>query len=62
MNTNEFLHKLRWIGIFVLVIIITYAFLSLCNWSFFLKDWNGFSRFVLGMMGIAIFFKFFYGD
>lgn len=42
---------------FVIVVIITYLFLSLCNWSFNVGEWNGFSRFLLG--GVGIFTGFF---
>ncbi len=38
-------------GVFILIIVITYAFLCLCNWDYQLKEWNGFSRFVLGAIG-----------
>ena len=36
------------IGSFVLIAIVTYVFLALCNWGWNPKEWNGFSRFILG--------------
>jgi hypothetical protein len=40
--------SLSWLIVFV----ITYLFLSLCNWDLNLKDWTGFSRFILAAEGI----------
>ena len=37
----------------MLVIVITYLFLSLCNWNIKVPEWNGFSRFILGMEGVV---------
>lgn len=37
----------------VLIIIITYLFLSLCNWDIRLSEWNGFSRFLIGVEGVV---------
>lgn len=34
------------------IIILTYLFLSLCNWSISLVEWNGTSRFFLGLVGV----------
>jgi hypothetical protein len=31
---------------------VTYLFLSLCNWDLNLKDWTGFSRFLLAGEGL----------
>jgi hypothetical protein len=39
--------------IFLMVVVVSYAFLSLCNWSFNLKEWTGFSRFILGAEGVV---------
>lgn len=38
--------------LFFIIAVVSYGFLSLCNWSFLLKDWNGFSRFILGAEGV----------
>ncbi len=34
------------------IILLTYLFLSLCNWSFSPVEWNGISRFFLGLVGV----------
>jgi len=36
----------------LLVIGTTYLFLSLCNWSIKVPEWNGFSRFIIGAEGM----------
>jgi len=41
----------------IVIITISYLFLSLCNYSFSLKDWNGFSRFIFGLEGLIILIK-----
>lgn len=45
------------LGMFILIVIVTYAFLALCNWSLELHSWTGFSRFILGFEGIIFFIK-----
>jgi hypothetical protein len=47
-------HVFKLMITWIIVIGITYLFLSLCNWSFSFHIWNGFSRFILGAE--AIFF------
>jgi hypothetical protein len=42
------------IGAFILIMLVTYLFLSLCNWGFNLKEWNDFSRFILGAEGVVL--------
>jgi hypothetical protein len=37
--------------------VITYAFLSLCNWNISIKEWTSFSRFVFGIEGLAFLIK-----
>jgi F0F1-type ATP synthase assembly protein I len=32
----------------IVLLILSYFFLSLCNWNIHLSEWNGFSRFILG--------------
>jgi hypothetical protein len=39
---------LKFIFKWIVIIGITYLFLSFLNYSFNLKEWNGFSRFILG--------------
>ena len=38
---------------FMVILVVTYGFLSLVNWSPSLKDWTGFSRFILGAEGLV---------
>jgi hypothetical protein len=45
--------KIREIMSWAMVIIITYLFLSLCNWNLSVSEWNGFSRFILGIEGVV---------
>jgi hypothetical protein len=45
------------LAVFAVVVLVTYAFLSLTNWSFNLKDWTGFSRFILGAEGVIFLIK-----
>jgi len=40
------------IVMFLLIGILTYGFLMLCNWSPSIKEWTGFSRFILGVEGV----------
>ena len=42
----------------VIIGIIVFLFLSLCNWSLKLPDWNGFSRFLFACMGIFFLIDF----
>lgn len=44
--------KIKITLIWLFIILISFAFLSLCNWNFNIKYWNGFSRFILGCEGI----------
>lgn len=37
----------------LVVIAVAYVFLSLCNWSLNAGEWNGFSRFLLGCIGLV---------
>lgn len=41
---------------FLIIAVLTYAFLSLCNWNINVGEWNGFSRFMLGFEGVIFFF------
>jgi hypothetical protein len=45
------------LAVFAVVVLVTYVFLSLTNWSFNLKDWTGFSRFILGAEGVIFLIK-----
>ena len=54
-------HKKNVLDILILLLVgvITFAFLSFVNWSINFHDWNGFSRFILGAVGVGIVFKIF---
>ena len=56
-NITRFKKVTQTIGIFMFIVIITFAFLSLCNWSYHLKEWTGFSRFLLGAIGVIFLIK-----
>jgi hypothetical protein len=44
--------------IFMTVILgVSYLFLAFCNWDLHFKEWNGFSRFLFGVEGVAFLFK-----
>jgi hypothetical protein len=36
----------------LIILLVSYSFLSLCNWSLNAEEWNGFSRFILGTIGV----------
>lgn len=36
----------------LIVAVVTFGFLSLCNWNLHLGEWNGFSRFIIGAEGV----------
>jgi len=43
---------LKFLFKWIIIIVITYLLLSFLNYSFNLKEWNSFSRFILGTEGI----------
>ena len=43
------------VGTFLIIGIVMYGFLALCNWDLCLKNWTGFSRFLMGVLGIIFF-------
>lgn len=45
---------------YLIICIVTFAFLALCNWSYNMGDWNGFSRFILGAVGVFSIIDFSY--
>jgi hypothetical protein len=49
---TRFRRVIETIGIFLSVAVVMYGFLALCNWSPYLKDWSGFSRFLMGVWGV----------
>jgi hypothetical protein len=54
---SQFKRVMEVIGLFLAIGIVTYGFLSLTNWSPNLKDWTGFSRFILGAEGVIFLIK-----
>jgi len=50
---------LSFLVMFFIVVIITYLFISLCNWNINISEWNGFSRFVLACEGIIFLIQLF---
>lgn len=44
----------------LIVWLVSYAFLCICNWSFYPGDWNGLSRFLLGIgtvLGVTMYWR-----
>ena len=37
---------------YIVVVGAVYLFLTVCNWDFNPSDWNGFSRFIIGLWGL----------
>jgi hypothetical protein len=58
-NQSRFVRVLSLLPTFFMVALITYGFLSLCNWNFSPQEWNGFSRFVFGIEGLAFLIEIF---
>jgi hypothetical protein len=51
-----FKFSLKWL----IILIMTFGFLAMCNWSYHLASWNGFSRFILGAEGIIFLLDLFH--
>jgi len=47
------------LGQFFVVAVVAYGFLSLMNWSYQIGEWNSFSRFIMGVIGIVYIIKIF---
>jgi len=43
--------------LFLLIGVVTFAFLSLFNWSTNLQEWTKFSRFILGVEAVIFLIK-----
>jgi len=56
-GNTPFKRVLSTLGTFILIATVTYAFLTLCNWSYDMQDWSGFSRFILGAEGVIFLIK-----
>lgn len=33
-----------------------YGFLGICNWSAYIGEWNGFSKFLFALLSLAVFY------
>ena len=49
---SKFKRIMETIGMFLVIGVVAYGFLALVNWSPNLKDWTGFSRFIMGAIGV----------
>ena len=47
------------VGTFILISVVVYGFLTFMNWSPKFQDWNGFSRFIIGSIGIIFLIRLF---
>lgn len=56
-NQSRFVRVSSLLPTFLLIAVITYGFLSLCNWNISIKEWTTFSRFVFGIEGLAFLIK-----
>lgn len=56
---SQFKTIMSTIALFLIIGIVMYGFLALTNWSLYLKDWTGFSRFLIGALGIIFLIKIF---
>jgi hypothetical protein len=52
-NQSLFKRIMLLLVMFLVIGILTYGFLMLCNWSPYIKEWTGFSRFILGVEGVV---------
>lgn len=52
MKENKTKSVLRMVLLFSIIIAVTYGFLAFFNWNFQFSEWNGFSRFIIGVEGI----------
>lgn len=58
-NQTKFNRVMSTVGLFLAIAIVVFAFLTLVNWSPKIGEWTGFSRFILGVIGIAFIVKIF---
>jgi len=56
---SRFKRVMSTVALFVSIGVVTYGFLALVNWSPNLKDWTGFSRFILGAEGLVFLIRLF---
>jgi hypothetical protein len=58
-NPTQFKRVFETLMLFIFIGVVVFAFLSLCNWSYQIKEWTGFSRFLLGAVGIVFLIRLF---
>jgi|JFJP01.1.fsa_nt_gi hypothetical protein len=58
-NETRFSRVMSVIILFVVITVVVFGFLSLVNWNLNIGEWNGFSRFLLGVVGVGFLFKVF---
>ncbi len=56
---SRFRRVMSTLGIFLIIAVVTYGFLSLVNWSPKFGEWNGFSRFIMGIIGLVFVIRIF---
>ena len=56
---SPFNKVLQTLGLFLAIAVVAFAFLSLVNWSPDFGEWNRFSRFIMGVIGVAFVFRIF---
>jgi uncharacterized membrane protein YcjF (UPF0283 family) len=49
---TKFRRVMETIGLFLGIAVVAYGFLALVNWSPNLREWTGFSRFIMGAIGV----------
>jgi hypothetical protein len=54
-NNSRFKRLMKHVGTFLAIGIVMYGFLAVCNWSIQMKDWGGFSRFLMAILGVLFF-------
>ena len=54
-NNTRFKRLMKHVGTFVAIGIVMYGFLAVCNWNILMNNWNGFSRFLMGVLGVLFF-------
>ena len=57
IGTTTFKRILNLLLMFILIVAITYGFLTLVNWSYDLREFTRFSRFILGFEGVVFLIK-----
>ena len=58
-HRSKFRRIMEIVGMFLSIAVVMYGFLALVNWSPNLKEWTGFSRFLIGVLGIVFLIRLF---